>query len=119
MEKIMKNVVVFAYNEPFSYIRDCQKAGLYPWTESYRKIAKKFDLGGAYFWLVIHGKKPFPRKIIDGLVPQLKLGKSEATYFKLLAYLSTLDIENGLKTDILNKFRPAKYRRTGKKTSRR
>ena len=111
----MKDVVVFNYTDPFSYIRTCQKANLYPWTESYRKIARQFDLGGAYFWLVIHGKKPFPRKIIDGLTPLLKLKKSEAVYFKLLAYLSTLDIDDALKTDVLNKFRPARYRTSGKK----
>jgi hypothetical protein len=105
----MKDVVVFDYIDPVLYIRDCQKAGLPPWTDSYRKIAKQFKLGGAYFWLVIHGKKPFPRKIIDGLTPLLKLKKNEAGYFKLIAYLSALDIEKNLKIEILNKFRPAKY----------
>jgi hypothetical protein len=111
----MKNVMVFKYNEPVSFIRACQKAKLYPWTESYRKIARHFELGGAYFWLVIHGKKPFPRKIIDGLTPLLKLNKKEATYFKLLAYLSAIDIEEALKVDVLNKFRPARYRTAAKK----
>ncbi len=115
----MKKVEVYAYTEPVSYIRDCQKANVPPWTLSYRKIARQFDLGGAYFWLVIHGKKPFPRKIIDGLAPLLGLKKDEGEYFKLLAYLSTIDIEPKLKTEILNKFRPAKYRSSGKSRSKR
>jgi hypothetical protein len=115
----MKNIAVYSYTDPVSYIRDCQKADLPPWTESYRKIARQFDLGGAYVWLVIHGKKPFARKTIEGLTPLLKLKKDEADYFRLLAYLSTIDIEPKLKTEILNKFRPAKYRTAGKNRSKR
>jgi len=115
----MKDVVVFGYSDPVTYIRDCQKAKLPPWTESYRKIARQFDLGGAYFWLVIHGKKPFPRKIIDGLTPLLGLKKNEAAYFKLIAYLSSLDIDEIMKAEILNKFRPAHYHRSGKKRTKR
>jgi len=111
----MKDVVIFSYTEPFSFIRDCQKTNLYPWTLSYRKIARHFDLGGAYFWLVIHGKKPFPRKIIDALPPLLSLKKKEADYFKLIMYLSTLDIDEALKMDVINKFRPATYKNSGKK----
>jgi hypothetical protein len=111
----MKNVVVYKFTDPILFIRTCQKANLYPWTESYRQIARQFKLGGAYFWLVIHGKKPFPRKIIDGLTPLLGLNKKEAIYFKLIAYLSTLDIDEHLKLDVLNKFRPAKYKSSGKK----
>jgi hypothetical protein len=105
----MKDVVVFKYTDPFSFIGACQKAELYPWTESYRKIAKHFSLGGAYFWLVIHGKKPFPRKIIDKLPGLMSLKDKEADYFKLLMHLSTLDMDEKLKVSVLNKFRPASY----------
>ena len=111
----MKDVVVFKYTDPFSFISGCQKAGLYPWTESYRTIARHFTLGGAYFWLVIHGKKPFPRKIIDKLPSLMSMKEREADYFKLLMYCSTLDINDKLKIDILNKFRPAQYHTSGKK----
>ena len=111
----MKEIVVFNYTEPFSFISSCQKANLSPWTESYRKIAAHFALGGAYFWLVIHGKKPFPRKIIDKLPSLMSLKEKEADYFKLLMYLSTLDIDETLEMNVLNKFRPAKYQTAGKR----
>jgi hypothetical protein len=111
----MKDVVVFSFTDPFSFISSCQKANLHPWTESYRKIAKHFSLGGAYFWLVIHGKKPFPRKIIDKLPSLMSLNDKETDYFKLLMYLSTLDMNEKLKIDVLNKFRPAAYHKAGLK----
>jgi hypothetical protein len=118
-EHVMKQVQIFKFGDPVAYISSCQKAKQYPWTESYRTIARKFELGGAYFWLVIHGKKPFPRKIIDGLTPLLKLNKKEAVYFKLIAYLSSLDIDEPLKREVLNKFRPARYKNSGKKRPKR
>jgi len=106
----MKDVNVFRYTDVFQYINDCRKARCYPWTESYRSIARELETGGPYFWLVVHGKKPFPRKIIEELPRLMSLGKKESAYFQLLMHLSIIDMDNGFRIAILNKFRPAGYK---------
>jgi hypothetical protein len=113
-----KTVNVFQYTDAVHYIRDCQKAQSYPWTESYRNIARELDTGGPYFWLVAHGKKPFPRKIIEKLPVLMSLKKTETVYFQLLMYLSILDMDKRLRIGILDKFRPSRFHGAQETTDR-
>jgi hypothetical protein len=106
----VNNVNVFRYTDVLQYISDSQKAKLYPWTESYRSIARELGTGGPYFWLVVHGKKPFPRKIIEGLSGMVPLNKRESIYFQMLMHLSNMDMDSRFKMLVLDKFRPAQFK---------
>ena len=104
------NINVLQYTDAIHYINDCQKARYYTWTESYRSIARELSTGGPYFWLVVHGKKPFPRKIIEALPDLMSLNKRDSFYFQLLMHLSNLDMDPRFKIEVLNKFRPARFK---------
>ena len=111
----MKDVNVFNYIDARAYLIECQKKEVPPMAESYRKIGKKIGIGGPYIWLIIHGKKPFSKNVIDKFPGIMTLNEKQIKYLKLLMHLGNIKIDKELLIEVLNKFRPAQYHKTAKK----
>jgi len=111
----MKEVNVFNYIDARAYLSECQKKEVFPMAESYRKIGAKIGVGGPYLWLILHGKKPFSKKIIDTLPCIMTLNDKQVKYLKLLMHLGDIKIDKELHVEVLNKFRPAQYHKAAKK----
>jgi hypothetical protein len=77
----------------------------YPWSQKYEGVAKKLGVSKGYFWLALHGKRPFCRKLIEKFPKVLKIPTKEVQYFRILCYMADLNMENKLKLEIINKFR--------------
>jgi hypothetical protein len=110
----MKKLCAFDYTDARAYLFDHQKAMEFPWSLGYRGVAQKVGVTKGYFWLCLHGQRPFAKKVSEKLPKILKIPAGEMAYLRVLLYMADLDMEKNLKKEIIGKFRPAKYK-TAKK----
>lgn len=107
----MGKIDVFKFTDAKLYLRRCQESKMPPWPMTYSLLAEHVGVNKGFIWGVMYGKKLVSRKIADRLPPVLHLTKSESIYLRVLLYLSGIDIDEKLKISILDKFRPAHYRK--------
>jgi hypothetical protein len=107
----MKKIDVYQYDEARFYLKRCLKSRMPPWPMSYGTLAARAGVNKGYLWSAMKGTKSFSRTIADKLPGNLKLGKNEALYLRLLLTLSGTDMDRALRLSIVNKFRPAKFRK--------
>jgi hypothetical protein len=106
----VKKVDIFRYTDARVYVRYCQKSNLPPWPISYGVLANLIGVSKGFLWSALQGKKMFSREIADRLPMISQLNKNETFYLRLMLLLSSVDMDNGLRIAILNKFRPVKYK---------
>jgi len=107
----MKKNNVYRYIDARSYLDRCRRSTMPPWPLSYSFLADRIGVNKGLIWSAFHGRKSFSRKMVDRLPAILQLKKNEAVYLRILLYLSNIDMDNKLRTSIINKFRPVKYRK--------
>jgi hypothetical protein len=110
----MKKLCAFDYTDARAYLLDHQKSTEFPWSLGYRGVSQKVGVTKGYFWLCLHGQRPFARKVCEKLPKLLKIPAHEAAYLRVLLYMADIDMEKNLKKEIIEKFRPAKYKNATK-----
>jgi hypothetical protein len=110
----MKKLCAFDYTDARDYLLDHQKSTEFPWSLGYRGVSQKVGVTKGYFWLCLHGQRPFARKVCEKLPKLLKIPANESAYLRVLLYMADIDMEKNLKREIIEKFRPAKYKTTRK-----
>jgi hypothetical protein len=110
----MKKLCVFEYLDVRAYLMDHQKITEFPWSLGYRGVAQKIGVTKGYFWLCLHGQRPFARKVCEKLPKLLNIPAKEKAYLRVLLYMADFDMEKNLKREIIEKFRPAKYKNAKK-----
>ncbi|MGA2508088.1 MAG: hypothetical protein ABSF80_11510 [Chitinispirillaceae bacterium] len=107
----MRKIDVFTYTDAKLYLLRCRGSRMPPWPLSYGFLADHLGTNKGLIWGALHGTKSFSRKMADRLPPLLKMKKNEALYLRVMLYLSSMNMGAALKVSILNKFRPAQYRK--------
>lgn len=112
----MKKVSVFDYTDAREFLFAHQKETEYPWSLGYRGIAQKVGVTKGYFWLCLHDQRPFSRKVSERFPKLLNISAEEKAYLRVLLYMADLDMEKDLKMEIIDKFRPARFKTAKKKS---
>jgi hypothetical protein len=110
----MKKLSVFDYTDAREFLFKHKETVEMPWKEGYQGVAERLGVTKGYFWLSLHGKRPFARKVIEKFPKALKIPANEAQYLRVLCYMADLDMENKLKREIIDKFRPDRYKKKTK-----
>lgn len=103
----LKKVNIYRFADPAAFMRAWFKAnGRKYGRVSYRVMARRLGLAGAsYLAEVVNGHTRPSERMIRELPEQFGLSGEEARYFAVMCYLARSGMDEGLRRDVLRKFR--------------
>lgn len=98
---------IYCYINPIIYLRHWKKAT----GDSYRLMAMASGFKSKTFlFKVLDNRKMYSHKRIDGIGTMLGLDSKKLKYFRIMSFLHHAKAPRVLKKEVLNKFRPTRFR---------